>query len=501
MDEIKLVCAQSIITRKTKAPCQRLSFLALVANLAYEKQIDVLWAGEDGVWHTLPATYQTNPRDDQEYWLAETELPLTADHSLPGNVEFALRYHALGAEYWDNNDGQNHSIQADSGVQLARDVPVLNLGSQRRLTDGQTLFPVTVAVDTSLEAQRVTVHWTTDDWQTTRRESCQFRRDYWNIEFLSNARNPNQYGSQIWDAQLNLEDVPNAQYKISCESKRGTLWDDNSGRNYWIRPASLKVLILNLHCYQEEHQHQKFLQIAQAINDLEIDIVCLQEVAELWNNGMGDWATNSARIINDSLDRPYQLVTDWAHLGFDRYREGVAILSRYPIAGHEARYVSGIQDPYNIHSRKAILAQVNVPFVGLINVFSAHLSWWDDGFSEQFGNLRQWARDAHTRRVKATLLCGDFNIKAGSRGYQLVVESNEYEDEFLAATRPRIFSEIFRNRVSRWEGYLDDDHRIDYVFMHNASDLRVISGGVLFTEQDYGRVSDHVGYLMTFERK
>ena len=99
----------------------------------------------------------------------------------------------------------------------------------------------------------------------------------------------------------------------------------------------------------------------------------------------------------------------------------------------------------------------------------------------------------------ASLLAGDFNIKAGAKGYQRVVDSNEYEDQYLAATSPQIFRRIFAARELRWKRYLDEDQRIDYVFLRKGSALRVTSGRVVFTEEDYGSVSDHVGYVMTFE--
>jgi maltose 6'-phosphate phosphatase len=257
-------------------------------------------------------------------------------------------------------------------------------------------------------------------------------------------------------------------------------------------------MILNLHCYQEENQDYKLSQIAKAIDEQGVDIVCLQEVAELWNNGKGDWETNTARIINERLNSPYHLVTDWSHLGFDRYREGVAVLSRYPIEKHEARYVSTSRDPYNIHARNVVMAQIRVPYAGLINVFSAHLSWWDDGFADQFANLRRWAGQEHSGLVTSTMLCGDFNIKAGAQGYQRVVESNEYDDQYLSANSPQVFRSIFEVKDSPSLGDLDDDHRIDYIFLRRGSGLRVTSGRVLFTDRDYGTVSDHFGYLMTF---
>jgi maltose 6'-phosphate phosphatase len=497
MDQIKLIFAENVVARRTERTSQRLVFSARVANLAFEKHVDVHWAGEDGVWHVLPAQYQHEGPDGEEYWTAKTELTLGAGHPIPGDVEFALRYRVLDQEYWDNNDGHNHSTQADCGVELAPGVAIADLGALHAPSEA-TLLPVAVAVDARVEAQRVTVHWTTDGWRTTRQSSCRLRRDYWEAELRSKARNPNQNGTQIWDAQLTPERASSAQYRVACEAGGQTLWDDIGRRPYRIQPRTLPVLVLNLHCYQEENQTLKFRQIAKAIDELKVDVICFQEVAELWNEGKGDWASNSARIINQHLRKPYHLATDWAHLGFGRYREGVAVLSRHPIVRQEARYVSSSHDPYSIHSRKVVLAQVNVPFVGLLNVFCAHLSWWEDGFSEQFENLRRWARDEHTRQVKATLLCGDFNIEAGSRGYELVVDSGEYEDSFLAATKPSVFAGLLRNRADKWHEHLHDDHRIDYVFVRKESGLRVVGGRELFTERDFGRVSDHTGYLCTF---
>jgi maltose 6'-phosphate phosphatase len=232
-----------------------------------------------------------------------------------------------------------------------------------------------------------------------------------------------------------------------------------------------------------------------------VDIVCFQEVAALWNNGKGDWDTNSARIINDCLDAPYHVVADWAHLGFDKYREGVAILSRYPVVKHKSKYVSKSDDFYNIHSRKVVMAQIKVPYIGLLNVFSSHLSWWDDGFPEQFEKLRRWAGEEQIGQVRGTLLCGDFNIEAGSSGYELVIDTDEYDDQYLAANDPKVFEQIFRGKNACWRRYLEGDRRIDYIFMNKSSELRVVAGTPLFTEQDYGRVSDHCGYLMTFEPK
>ncbi|MDP2902533.1 MAG: carbohydrate-binding protein, partial [Methylovulum sp.] len=471
MNEIKLLAVENVISRKKRQVQQNLSFFILVESVRYDKSIAVIWAGEDGVWHGLPANFHSKPGRDKEYWQAQATINLTADQSLPGNIQFGLRYQASGEEYWDNNNGLNYSSQADSGIQTAPGFPVLNIGFQPALNNNQKFIPITVAVDKSLDAEKITVHWTTDNWHTTHKARCYFKRKYWDKELSSNARNPNQYGVQIWKGWLKIGSTFRVQYSIECEGRGQTLWDNNHGNNYSVSHEPLKVMILNLHCYQEDNQDYKLSQIAKAINELNADIVCFQEVAEYWNNGQGDWDSNSAKIINDRLDAPYHIYTDWSHLGFDKYREGVAILSRYPLLKQESGYVSNSDDPFSIHSRKVVMTQVHVPYFGLINVFSAHLSWWEDGFQEQFKRLHEWANAKHNWHVKATMLCGDFNVTAGSGGYYLVVDRHEYDDQYLAANAVGLPEQNSRLNDPYWQRHLADDYRIDYIFLNKNSEI------------------------------
>jgi maltose 6'-phosphate phosphatase len=501
VNKIQLLYVENVISRKNKTAQQKLSFFMRLDNLSYDKHCEIVWSGEDGVWFSLPASYHSALESNEEYWSAEITLTGTSEKSLPGNIIFALRFFALDQEYWDNNEGLNYSIQADSGIKVVSNQLIQNIGFDGYLSESQRQIPITVSINQSVNAKAVTIHWTIDNWLNTYVSPCQYNRNYWDEVCCSNARNPNQYGSQIWQGFLKIENAFRVQYIISCEVDDEVFWDNNGGKNYSLSHEPLKVLILNLHCYQEDDQDKKFSQIAKAINEQNADVICFQEVAELWNDGNGNWDTNSAKIINDKLLKPYFIYTDWAHLGFDKYREGVAILSRYPFINQSSKYVSDTHSPYSIHSRKVVMTQINVPFIGVINCYSAHLSWWADGFSEQFKNLSQWAEDNQTPEVKATLLCGDFNIIAGSEGYNLVVNDNRYDDQFLAVKSLGVFEKIFKVNDPHWQHYLADDYRIDYIFMNKASELKIIAGNVLFTDEDYGRVSDHCGYLMTFEPK
>ncbi|QPK64798.1 endonuclease/exonuclease/phosphatase family protein [Methylomonas sp. LL1] len=489
MPNIQLLAVENSLTRKKNASQQVLIFLLAVESPDYHKQVDVVWAGQDGVWYTLHAKYLGPRGDHQEFWQARITVGAKSGRGLPGNISFALRLRCGAGEFWDNNQGWNHHSGQGSGVYLHGDLALQNLGFKHRLDEDQQFVQVKIAVNPSLRAESLLLHWTSDNWRHSRQTVCHHNKRL------------KQQGAQIWTARLKVADAFALQYGICCETDHREVWDNNGGRNYRISREPLKVMILNLHCYQEDRQDYKLSQIAKAIDEQAADVVCFQEVAEHWNHGHGDWASNSANIINQRLKHAMHLYTDWSHLGFEKYREGVAILSRYPLHHCHSRYVSESNDAYSIHSRKVVMAQIHVPYIGAINLFSAHLSWWEDGFQQQFQRLCEWAASQQNDEVKTTLLCGDFNIAAGSTGYQLVVNGNQFEDQYLAANHQGLFEKIFRVNDSHWSNLMADDYRIDYIFMNKTSELRVTSARVLFTDSDYGQVSDHVGYLMTFEPK
>lgn len=500
MEAIQLLQARNTISRSKQRIEQELVFFMLVEHIAYDKLVEVHWAGEDGVWRTLRAAHLCSGGDNREIWSARATFSPSEEASLPGDIEFALRYRVLGEEYWDNNRSRNYVSNADSGVLLKKRTQLLSADFNPILQAGQRFYPITVAVRHSLQPKRVDLHWTTDNWRSTNVTPCFFRRMHWDKMRRSNARNPNRYDVGMWASEIKIDDAFRVQYAIACETPTGTIWDNNFGQNYLARRQRLKILTLNLHCYQEENQDAKFSQVARAIDDLDIDIVCLQEVGENWNKGQGDWNSNAAKIIRDRLRGPYHLHTDWSHLGFDRYREGIAVLSKYDFVMNDAGYVSSSQDVYSINARKVIMVQVNVPYMGVVNVFSAHLSWLSDGFLEQFERLRAWANHKHGGHLAATFLCGDFNIKAGSEGYRAVVRTQEYEDQFLAATSRNVFEKVFRRLSPNMDRHLAKDGRIDYIFMQRHSQLQAVSAREIFKDGDrYGRVSDHIGYCVEFE--
>ncbi len=501
MQPIQLISVKNIISRTVNGTFQEISFAVRVRNMGHGKQVEIHWCGEDDVWQVLPAAYRFEASEGGELWRAEVSFPLTMKSSIPGNIQFAARVEFNGETYWDSHFGLNYRSEADSGVIVFEPVETKVLEFHPILKPGRVALPIEVAVRQAIGPESVTIHWSVDGWVTQHHTPAYFRRNHWDLSAGSNARNPNRYGWGVWVGSIPLQHAYRLEYAVECRTASGVFWDNRGGRNYATKRSTLRVMTLNLHTYQEPDQQEKFKQIAKAITEKKIDLVCLQEVGEHWNNGEGDWASNAARIINSHLPEPCHLHTDWSHLGFDRFREGVAILSRYPFVYTDAGYVSDSQDPYDIHSRKVVMAQVRVPYFGLLNVFSAHLSWPSDGFFPQFDRLRAWAAQRHTPEVMATLLGGDFNITAGTEAYRHIVDTGEYEDQYLKIRDSSVFQQVFRKRQGDTMLLLAEDGRIDYLWLRNGNRLRAVYAEELFTPERYGRVSDHTAYWVEFEQR
>jgi maltose 6'-phosphate phosphatase len=499
MEFIRFVYVKNVIARTVHGTFQELEFAVQVANVGFGKRVDIHWRGEDGVWQVTPAEFRCALPDGMEVWVAESVWPLRREVSIPGNIQFAACLEQDGVRHWDSRFGQNYRVDADSGVLVLEPVAARVAGCRPWLADGLVSLPLEVAVRREMGAEAVAVHWSVDGWATTQVAQAYFRRDHWDRSVGSNARNPNRYGWEIWATRLPVQRAYRVEFAVECRTKHGTFWDNHSGFNYRVERRKFRAMTLNLHTYQEEEQAQKFAQVARAIQELGIDVVCLQEVGENWNDGAGDWESNAARIINSHLPQPYHLHADWSHLGFERYREGLAILSRHPFVFTDAGYVSASEDPFDIHARKVVMAQVKVPYVGAVNVFSVHLSWPSGGFYEQFERLRQWAEARQGPEVAATLIAGDFNVAVGSEAYRHMVDTRQFEDQFLKIQNSDAFQQVFRRRQDGALRQLANDGRIDYLWLNVGARLRAVRAEEIFTPERYGRVSDHTGYWVEFE--
>jgi len=295
------------------------------------------------------------------------------------------------------------------------------------------------------------------------------------------------------------------------ETSAGKVWVKN-GLLFNYNPdlpkpsGELVVLTLNMHTYQEEDQSRKFEAVAEAISQLNPDIVALQECAQRRDskivgshNGVNIREDNMALIITNLLrskyNDNYNFYWDWSHYGFDTYEEGTAILSKYELAKMQSHYISLNHSKDFWKSRNVTMVQTDAPGIGKINVFSAHMGWWDDKeepFKEMFDKLNDWVL-SESKSADISFICGDFNIEAGSEGYKYPMSNSKYTDAYYSANSGGFFDPTIGGRIDGWKNGDAEGKRIDYMFLLKGTDLKVDLAQRIFTEKSFGRVSDHCG--------
>ncbi|MFC7558386.1 endonuclease/exonuclease/phosphatase family protein [Paenibacillus farraposensis] len=184
-------------------------------------------------------------------------------------------------------------------------------------------------------------------------------------------------------------------------------------------------------------------------NEQQFDVIALQEVnqsmeeAPMSPDELGFYYSadpeivikrdNYAYVLNGLLSDAYHWTWAPAHVGFVKYDEGLAILSRTPITDSVNEYVSSLRDYNNYHSSKIVGVQTVVDGEQAWFV-SGHYNWWKD--EESFRKL--WDRTTkilNPLTPAPVFMMGDFNNAAEVRGegYDYVLQSG-WADTFVNAT-------------------------------------------------------------------
>jgi endonuclease/exonuclease/phosphatase family metal-dependent hydrolase len=265
---------------------------------------------------------------------------------------------------------------------------------------------------------------------------------------------------------------------------------------------AFKVVTLNLLNDRTRWPERRSILAAQ-MAELQPDLIALQEATPR--------PDNNAHWLADQLGG-YQVVY-CPKTGRKRDREGIAILSRWPIEresklefGTQERVAQSIQ--VQLHARSLILA-------------NTHLYWWPGESTErndQVGRLLDWLSQ-HPAEA-ALVVCGDFNGTPDSTAIKLMrgrfqsayAARHGHEPEYtcptpLAVQRPqtrrdyrralrRLLIKLLTDRTLKpWRGTLD------YIFVHQP--LRVVECDVVLNrpapDDPSLYPSDHFGLAATLE--
>lgn len=256
----------------------------------------------------------------------------------------------------------------------------------------------------------------------------------------------------------------------------------------------MKLLTLNCHSWVEKNQLDKLKSTAAAIKENSYDVIAMQEV----NQSIKETAVsgllkkdNYALVLIEELERigagKYELVWDYSHIGYDKYEEGIAILTKHPIIDRESFFISKSTDPENWKSRKITGATISINGNPL-SFYSCHLGWWDDKeepFKDQAASLLK-----QINKDNQFFLMGDFNNNAFIRGegYDWLMENGLYDTFSLAEVRDS--GVTVKGKIAGWSKNREG-LRIDLILTNQK--CRVLSSAVIFNSTNHPVVSDHFG--------
>lgn len=278
----------------------------------------------------------------------------------------------------------------------------------------------------------------------------------------------------------------------------------------------MKLLTLNAHSLAEDDYPRKLMDFADAVLQERPDIIalqessqtaCGQEVPQHLLTGYVPCAETAVIRADNHVYSAVGLLADrglhyhWTWLplkrGYERYDEGLALMSRSPILETDTVQVSRVNDYHNWKTRK--LLGIRTQHAPQEWFYSVHFGWWDDP-DEPFA--AQWQKtNAHMQERGIVWLMGDFNSPAEirSEGYDLIRKSGWHDSYTLAKQRDGGFTvggviDGWKDRISSTPGM-----RIDQIWCSRETD--VASSAVLFNGIRYPVVSDHYGVLIEYERR
>lgn len=282
----------------------------------------------------------------------------------------------------------------------------------------------------------------------------------------------------------------------------------------------MKLLTLNTHSLEEPGYVEKTEKFIEMLVKEQPDIVALQEVnqsqnaAELPDVMLDGYtrcggfelpvrADNHAAYVVKEL-RKRGIYYDWtwisAKTGYGKYDEGMALLSKKPIARVQQFLISKTDDYENWKTRRTLGIQ---PEGSSDWFFTVHMGWWNDEeepFADQWKCIQEALKDPEYGEGIIWLM-GDFNSQADVRGegYDLVLKSG-WKDTYLLAEEKDDGITV-AEAIDGWReedgrsGSTKNEKRLDYIFCNAQADVR--SSNVICNGKNAPVVSDHYGVMIT----
>lgn len=256
----------------------------------------------------------------------------------------------------------------------------------------------------------------------------------------------------------------------------------------------MKILTLNCHSWIEENQEEKIGIIVDTIREKNYDIIALQEVNQsidkkvIFKNIKED---NFALVLLRELEKlgcsDYKMLWDFSHIGYDKYEEGVSIITKHKIEEAYSFFVSKSEDKEFWKTRNIVGATINIGRV-FIDFYSCHLGWWKDeeeSFKDQVDRILK-----KIRKDRLTFLMGDFNNNAFLRGegYDYLIDKGMQDTYYMAKEKDS--GVTVKGKIAGWSRN-KEDLRLDLILCNKKIETKYSK--VIFNGENKPVVSDHYG--------
>ncbi|MCQ2492740.1 MAG: endonuclease/exonuclease/phosphatase family protein [Lachnospiraceae bacterium] len=277
----------------------------------------------------------------------------------------------------------------------------------------------------------------------------------------------------------------------------------------------MKALTINIHSHFDKMDRISFEQnintIAEYITRHPLDVIAIQECSQTldekeiegtslgsfvsYEDGVTIKADNYAYLIVQALSdlgQNYNWTWTGAKIGYDRFDEGLAILTRHEILDQETAYISKSTDYSNWKVRKVVGICIEID--GEKNWFySTHMGWWKDE-EERFVDQMNKLQVLISNKEANVFLMGDFNSQSDLRGEGYdYVKSLGWHDTYERAGKKDAGITV-PGTIDGWTD-VSQGMRIDYIFSKNPVDVK--KSEVIFNGKKKSVISDHFGVLVT----
>lgn len=206
--------------RQTCSSCGAWAGSIEVKNLAYEKQVAVVYRISVGEWREASAGYSGPSANGYERWTF-TVQPVTYG----ATIQFAVRYRVAGQEFWDNNGGADYFIGGMApGLLLGHAAVKLDYASVSSSSAGLSVEGL-VVVKNLAYAKEVKIVYSFDEWATVQESFASY----------TGAQQSNLGAvAERWAFSLPVQ-PPGTQrtvFAIAYTVNGVTYWDNNHGANY-----------------------------------------------------------------------------------------------------------------------------------------------------------------------------------------------------------------------------------------------------------------------------